>query len=62
MPIAAQLKSMGQLIIIAMGPNVDSAALGMLATTVLRWLDYNNPPVNLANSTIDAFHRPTTDF
>ena len=44
----------GQLIVIGMGSNVDIPLLGQLSSNVLRWTDYNNPSISLANDINNA--------
>lgn len=59
MPYAQQLKAMGKLIIVAMGPNTNDINLHQLKPdALLDWLNYNNPPANLADRIIAAFHCP----
>uniref|UniRef100_A0A914VA52 Uncharacterized protein n=1 Tax=Plectus sambesii TaxID=2011161 RepID=A0A914VA52_9BILA len=54
MPYANQLKAMGSLIIVAMGPNASVIKLQPLATTVLSWPDFSSVPANLNSRIISA--------
>jgi hypothetical protein len=55
MESANQLKSMGRLIIIAIGTNVNATELDPFNTYVFEWKDYNNPPSDLALDINRAF-------
>ena len=50
---AQQLRAIGNLIIIGLGPNANISALQQLSPLVIQWSDYNNPPSTLASDIIN---------
>jgi hypothetical protein len=53
---AQQLKALGNLIIIALGPTANISALQQLSPIVIQWIDYNNPPSTLASDIINQIN------
>jgi len=62
---AQQLKSMGTLSVIAMGPNVNANDLNVLssgAQNLFAWPDYSHPPDDLMTNITNAISNQTDKY